>query len=84
MHIYICVCVCVCVCVRVCVFVGGICKQIVCRWQFLNELEHSFHTVKWFQVLLSNTNNFIAPNQISLLGLSRVVESSWWDTFGRP
>ena len=35
-------------------------KQIVCKKQFLNKPGLiCLHTVKWFQVLLSNTNSFI-------------------------
>ena len=37
-----------------------ICKHIVYRQHFLNGTEIiCLHTVKWFQVFLSNTNNSI-------------------------
>ena len=37
-----------------------ICRQILYSKQFLNEPEFiCLHTVKWFQVLLSNTDSFI-------------------------
>ena len=37
-----------------------ICKRIVCSKQFLNGSKiFCLHTIKWFQVFLSNTNSFI-------------------------
>ena len=54
MYIYICVCVCVCVCMCVLdLFANSLLVTL-----FLDELIY-LDTVKWFQVLQSNTNNSI-------------------------
>ena len=57
-YIYIYVCVCVCVCVSVCVCALQVNSLNVSL--FWNKLDLiCLHTVKWLQVLISNTNNSI-------------------------
>ena len=53
-----------------------ICKRIDCKKQFFNEPELiCLHTVKWLQVLQSNTNSFIRTqlNGFKYYNLTQVV-----------
>ena len=61
-----------------------ICKRIIYRWQFSNELELiCLPTVKLFQVLLSNTNSFIFT-QLNGFKYSKSLNSSLWPIYGTP